>query len=75
MFKALIELAASVASIIDRKGERKYKEKLLELERAYDKENSKERPDMARLYSIERELCRIVRIFDSEIRGETTKAE
>lgn len=73
MFKALIQLAIPVANIIDRKGERKYKEIIHQLDREYDKENSKIRPDMAMLYSIERELCRVVQLFGPEIGAEAAK--
>jgi uncharacterized membrane protein (DUF106 family) len=72
MIQSIFRLAIPVASFLDRKHERKYKEMILELKEEYDEEEGKSRPDMAKLHNINTRLMRIIELFGSEISRQRT---
>lgn len=66
MMKLILSLMKHVASIADKENSEQYQEKILKLERKYDKEHSKTRPDHNVLDTIERDIMRLGQLVDSE---------
>jgi len=67
MIQDLIKLAIPVATLLDRKNERKYLEQVLELKRKIDYEENSNSPDDLKLYFHECELRNLTDIFASEL--------
>lgn len=72
----IIKLLIPVANIIDRKHERKYKEKVLQLQKdIYEEENKHEdiRDDRV-LHDLNNSLMRLVTIFASELERQNAES-
>ena len=65
--KLILKLASNASSIIDRKLAQKYQKELLKLEKSYDEEFDKNKPDRNVLDHIERDILRIGNIINTEI--------
>ena len=64
--KLILELAIHTLSIVEKNFATKYTKKLFELERTYDEESDKDKPDRNVLDTIERDILRIGKLVNIE---------
>jgi hypothetical protein len=67
MLKSIFTLLGSALSIWEHENASKYLEKSMKLQKAYDEENDKERPDRNVLDRIERDSLRLAELVSFEI--------
>ena len=68
MTKLILSLLNYSLSIFDHEQKMKYQKKLYKLEKEYDNEMDKTRPDRNKLDNIERDILRIGGLVDTEIK-------
>ena len=66
MIKLILSLTKHVLAIWEKENAEQYLEELTKLEKEYDKENDKNRPDHNVLDTIERDIVRLGKLVDSE---------